>query len=201
DEDNLADEGETIEYMFTVENSGNVNMKDIQVADNKVTQGLYCREQPSVLTPLGSFECSGSYNLTQTDVDGGSVVNTAEVTGTDPSGRNHSASDKNVIDLSRHLELSLDKSGTYSVGVDNVDTISYMFKAALFLQCSVALQVSNLGTVTVTGISVVDPKLYSAIDCPANSLFPRSSMTCTSSEPYTVTGDELSLGSIFNTAS
>ena len=82
--DGLADMGETITYHFTVINTGNVTISDIQVDD------------PLVPVVGGAFNLGAgqsnstnfvaTYYITEDDIERGYVLNTATVTGKDPIG-------------------------------------------------------------------------------------------------------------------
>lgn len=52
------------------------------------------------------------------------------VTATDPSAAQHSAYDTDLVSFGRHLELDLQKSGSYLEGDDGVDSINYLFEAS-----------------------------------------------------------------------
>jgi len=82
--------------------------------------------------------------------------------------------------------LSLQKSSTTTVvtSVNQVVPYSYL--------------VTNTGTSTVTGISLSDNNVDAAPSCPATSLAPGGSMTCTAS--HTVTAAEDAAGQVSNTA-
>ncbi|CAM9948915.1 unnamed protein product, partial [Laminaria digitata] len=60
--------------------------------------------------------------------------------------------------------------------------------------------VTNLGTTTLTSISVIDARLAGQVICPSDTLVPGGSMTCFSSEPSEVTTRDLTMGSIVNIA-
>lgn len=67
------------------------------------------------------------------------------------------------------------------------DTVTYSFV------------VTNTGNVTLTDVTVTDPLPgLSAIDCPATTLAPGESMTCTAT--YTVTLADAEAGEVQNTA-
>lgn len=87
DDDNgngVADEGETIDYSFLVENTGNVDLTGVTVDDPKVT-GL---DPASADIAVGADQTftSDPYTVTADDVRNGEVVNTATASGTDPFG-------------------------------------------------------------------------------------------------------------------
>ena len=70
--------GQTISYSYLVTNTGNVTLAGpVTVTDDKAT--VTCPAVPGGgLVPGGSITCSASYTITQPDLDGGSVKNTAQ---------------------------------------------------------------------------------------------------------------------------
>ncbi|MDT0557005.1 DUF7507 domain-containing protein, partial [Patiriisocius hiemis] len=76
---------ETISYVFTVSNNGNVTLSDVIVTDP---------EAAVVGGPLGTLAVGASdattftatYTITQADIDAGEFENQATATGTTPSG-------------------------------------------------------------------------------------------------------------------
>jgi len=80
----IVDEGDTINYTFTVTNTGNVNLFDISITDNLVTvQGGPIN---LVVGEADSTTFTAVYNLTVADLQAGIVENTATVTGQDING-------------------------------------------------------------------------------------------------------------------
>ncbi|HBR55825.1 MAG TPA: hypothetical protein DEA82_17205, partial [Flavobacteriaceae bacterium] len=79
-----ADPKETIEYRFTVQNTGNVTLTNIDIEDPLVN----VLGGPITLAPgqtdVSSF--SATYLITQADINAGEVINQATVEGTDPNG-------------------------------------------------------------------------------------------------------------------
>ena len=64
-------------YTYVVTNIGNVTLTDpVSVDDDLAT--VIC--PPALLAPGGSLSCTASYTVTQADVDGGAVINTATAT-------------------------------------------------------------------------------------------------------------------------
>ncbi|MDX6740395.1 hypothetical protein [Actinocorallia sp. A-T 12471] len=71
-------EGDAIDYAFTVTNTGDTALTDVAVTDPLVT-GVTC---VSTDLAVGGFtSCSGSYEITASDVAAGQVVNTATASG------------------------------------------------------------------------------------------------------------------------
>jgi hypothetical protein len=67
--------GDVIDYSYLVKNTGNVTLAGpVTVSDNKVP--VTCPE--GGLAPEASMTCSASYSIVQSDLDSGSVTNTAQ---------------------------------------------------------------------------------------------------------------------------
>ena len=85
----INDAGDVIHYQFTVYNLGNVTLHNINVTD-KVGGGANVTITGGPIVSLApgqtSTQITGSYPITQTDVDAGHVNNTATATGTAPDG-------------------------------------------------------------------------------------------------------------------
>ncbi|MFT3860586.1 GEVED domain-containing protein [Micropruina sp.] len=173
--------GDTIDYTFTVTNTGNVTLTSVSVADPKAGT-VDCPE--TELAPLASTTCTATYTLTQADVDAGEVVNTATATGTPPTGDPVTDDDEVTTPIPSTPAIALEKSGTANGEVAG-DTIDYTFV------------VTNTGNVTLTSISVDDPKVGTVV-CPVTELAPLASTTCTAT--YTLTQDDVNAGTVHNEA-
>ena len=75
--------GDTIYYSYLVTNSGNVTLNGpFSVLDDKAT--VTCTQpEDGKLSPNEEMTCTASYTITQTDLDNGSVTNTATASGGD----------------------------------------------------------------------------------------------------------------------
>ncbi len=174
--------GDTVDYTFVVENTGNVTLTDITV-DDPLVGAVDCLV--TTLAPTESTTCTATYTLTQADVDAGVVDNTATVTGTDPQDTDVDATDTESVDVPASPAISLDKQAAAPSGNTAGDTIDYTFL------------VTNTGNVTLTGITVDDPKV-GTVDCPVTTLAPTESTTCTAT--YTLTQADVDAGVVDNTA-
>ena len=177
--------GDTIPYSYVVKNTGTTTESNIGVTDNKVAT-VTCPD--SSLAPGASKTCTGTYTVTQADVDAGSVTNSAEATGTNPQSVAVTSLPSSVtVDASLATsKLTLTKSTT-STGygaAGNILSFNYLVK--------------NTGTTTESNVGVTDNKIAS-VSCPAATLAPGASETCTGT--YTVTQANVDSGSVTNTAS
>jgi uncharacterized repeat protein (TIGR01451 family) len=175
----------TIPYSFTVANTGNVTMTAIAITDPN-TAGVTCAS--TSLNPGVSTLCSGSHTVTQADLDGGSVTNTAKVTGTPPSGTPITPVSSNTVKIpaTPAPAIKITKSTTTTTYSTVGATVPYSFL------------VENKGNVTLSSIVVSDPKLTS-VSCVATSLAPGVSTTCNGN--HLVTQSDVDSGTIVNVAS
>ncbi|HMQ37536.1 MAG TPA: LPXTG cell wall anchor domain-containing protein [Micropruina sp.] len=174
--------GATIEYTFLLENTGNVTLTDIGVSDPKVG-AVDC--PVDVLAPGETTTCTATYTLTQADVDSGHVSNSATATGTSPTGDPEEPTDITDTPIPGDPSISLTKTAGTPSGNTAGSTIAYSFL------------VTNAGNVTLTSVSVADPKV-GAVDCPVDVLAPEASTTCTAT--YTLTQADVDAGEVVNTA-
>jgi uncharacterized repeat protein (TIGR01451 family) len=181
--------GDVLTYSFAVRNSGNVTITaPITITDPLITGPITCPAPP--LAPGATATCTGSYTVTQDDLDAGEIVNTA----TASDGTTTSPPASRTVDAVQTPSLTATKVA---------DPIS----AAAFVPGATATYtytVTNNGNVRVTGPITIDDNLIPAanLTCdpvPAGGLAPAASLTCTGS--YTITADDVDLGSVTNTAS
>ncbi len=184
------DEGDTITYTFVVTNTGNVTLDPVSVNDPKVG-AVTC--PVTTLAPGASTTCTAApYALTQADVDAGTVKNTATAFGNPPGGDpadpsdDVTAKDSTVTPIVEGPAITLDKVAGMPSGHSAGDTIAYTFT------------VTNVGNVTLTSVTVTDPKV-GAVTCPVTTLAPRASTTCTAAA-YTLTQADVDAGKVDNTA-
>ncbi|MBC9734132.1 lectin-like domain-containing protein [Nocardioides marmotae] len=81
------EDGQEVEYLYTVTNTGGSTITNLAVTDDRVTsEALLCAV--NVLAPGASTTCTGTYtvDVTQTDPSG-NIVNTAVATGDTPAGQ------------------------------------------------------------------------------------------------------------------
>ena len=88
DEAGYAAVGDVLTYAIGVVNTGNVTLSTVEVTDAAPGTGalaLDCSLLPAVLAPGANGTCTATYEVTQADIDAGSVTNIAEASATPPS--------------------------------------------------------------------------------------------------------------------
>ncbi|MEE8525133.1 MAG: hypothetical protein V3T72_14445, partial [Thermoanaerobaculia bacterium] len=195
--DGFAQPGETISYSLAVTNTGNVTLTNVSVTDPMVSPiacgGVTTLPQIATLAVGATATCTGTYALTQADVDAGEKVNTA----TADSGRTGPVNGTETVPLPQNSALALVKTGVFNDESGDGfaqpgETISY------------SLAVTNTGNVTLNAISVTDP-MVSAIDCGGVTTLPQiatlavgATATCTGT--YTLAQADVDAGRKDNTA-
>jgi gliding motility-associated-like protein/uncharacterized repeat protein (TIGR01451 family) len=172
--------GQTISYTLVVTNTGNVTLTNISVTDPLT--GL--NATVATLAPGDSETFTETYTITQADLDGGSVVNTATAEGEAPDGSTVTDNDEETVTAIQNPAIAITKTAD----PDTYDTLGQTI--------SYTLVVTNTGNVTLTGISVTDPLTGLSVTIP--SLAPGDSETF--AETYTITQADLDGGSVLNTA-
>ncbi|GAB2611224.1 hypothetical protein GCM10027067_23380 [Pseudactinotalea suaedae] len=186
--------GTEITYSFTLSNTGNVTLTDVHVDETEFTgtgdlSAVTCSS--TALAPGASTTCTALYTLTQADVDNGGVTNTATGGGTPPGGGVTDTPPSTVtVDSPDDPSLTVAKSAS-PVGAAAGNPVTYSFL------------VTNTGNVTIDELAVVEVDFsgtgdLSAISCPATTLAPEATTTCTAT--YTLTQADVDSGSLENTA-
>jgi len=175
--------GEVISYEFDVENTGNVTLTGVSISDDNIAS-VSCPK--TVLAPAETMVCSADYTVTQADVDAGSVVNNASVSGNSPDGGSVDTPSSATVDSDPMPAMSFEKRAITSGFTQVGEILSYEF------------DVENTGSVTLSNIVITDD-LVAAVSCPLTSLAPGQSMICSAN--YTVTQDDVNNGSVTNNAS
>jgi uncharacterized repeat protein (TIGR01451 family) len=167
-----------------------IPLGDISTREELVTADI---NPPNVasLNPGQQAIFSGTYVVTQADVDSGSVSNTATATGTPPSGGNVVATDSKVTLLPPAPAIALVKMSSLALGADGIatpgDSITYTFT------------VTNTGNVTLLNIDVTDP-LVAVSGGPIASLAPGASDSTTFAATYALTQADIDAGNVTNQA-
>ena len=191
--------GETITYTFTVKNTGNTTLTNVVVTDD-VLSGIIITGSPIATLAPGATNATitGTYVITQADVDAGKVSNQAIATAKDPqnndvtdlSGTTLTTDDVTETPLTKNSAIALVKTAVYNGNASKAqvgDTVTYTFT------------VTNTGNVTVNNIAINDTKLgVSNLTLVPSSLAPAGIGTAT--KTYTITQADIDAGKVTNTA-
>ncbi|WP_167574186.1 DUF7507 domain-containing protein [Kitasatospora cheerisanensis] len=175
--------GDTVNYTYTVTNTGSAAVNNLTVSDDHVSS-VIC--DTTSLNPGQSTLCHGSYVVTEADVTAGHVTNTAQASGTDPQGLvvESPPADATVPVIGVGL-LALEKQPDTTGPVHVGDTVTYTYT------------VTNTGTAVVNNITVTDDHVSSVV-CDTTSLNPGQSTLCHGS--YVVTAADVTAGHVTNVA-
>jgi hypothetical protein len=179
------DVGEVINYTFTVNNTGNVPLTEVVVTDPKVA--VIGGNIGTLVTDSDPKILSGSYEITQADIDAGQVDNTA----TADSKETEPVTDKCSVSLTQKPLLTLEKIGhlvdSNNNGYTDVgDVIDYTFT------------VQNTGNMTLHNVVVTDPKV-TVIDGAIGTLAPNTA-TIILNGSYAITQTDIVAGHVDNKA-
>ncbi|MET1057040.1 MAG: gliding motility-associated C-terminal domain-containing protein [Pedobacter sp.] len=188
----LSADKNTINYSFTITNTGNVTLKNLTLRDIKIP-GLTVAANLT-LAPNASTTVTATYPITQAEKDARRVSNTATVTGvspanttvTDISGTDQNSDAPTVISVPQTPSIILTKiaSGTIPSAINGVITYS--------------LKVTNTGTVTLYNLIVTDPNAMITSGSPIASLAPDASAIVTAT--HKLTQADIDAGKVINQA-
>ena len=184
-----TDTGDTIDFSYTVSNTGAVTVGEVEV-DDELSTKTSCSD--TTLAPEEVTTCSGSYAISQDDVDGGSVDNRAAAVGVTPAGASITSSMSDTASTATDETASLSLRET-AAGPDDTDK-----KIRAGDRIRYAFAVGNTGSVTINDITVDDAVLPDAAECGTTSLPPGESTTCAGT--YRISQDDVDAGSVTNTA-
>lgn len=193
--DTVSAAGQDVVYSFVVTNTGNVTLSSVTVRETRFTGS---DEGPAPVCPSASLAagqhvtCTATYRVTQSDVDAGSIDNTAVASGTPPEGapvgskpatatvRSTASGALAIIKSAYPVDLTGD--GRIGAG----DRITW------------TITVTNTGAATVHQIKVDDPAA-GPVRCPGTVLAPGQAMVCTVA-PHPVTAADVTAGRVRNAA-
>ncbi len=198
------DAGEVLNYKFTVENTGNVSLTNVVVTDSRATVSGSPLAGPLAPGAIDSTSVTGTYTVTQADIDAGDLDNVASSTAklpngseipkqsrppggsegdpTRPPGDHDPVSDYDFVKEAVHDDAN--GNGRADVG----EVVNYTFT------------VENTGNVTLTDVVVTDSKATIS-GSPIPSLAPGAIDTSSVTGVYTITEADLASGSVDNVAS
>jgi len=153
---------DVINYTFRIENSGEVSLSDVSLSDNllKVAPVFVSGDTNNNLK-LDKGEIwiySGSYTVTQDDIDAGSVKNSATASAKDPSGNT-------VSDISGSTTTNDTETTTPVEHINKVKLLKSVINNGTFRlgdEIRYAFSVANEGNTTLKEVNLVDSKLPTA---------------------------------------
>jgi len=178
-----VDAGDTVTYSYVVTNRGNVTLSKVSVID-AAAGTVNCPK--TTLAPKATTTCTAAVaKLTQTQIDGGELGG-ATVNATTLKSGSTTGADTKTTTLTGVPSMTFDKAKTAPSG-----------KVAAGGRVSYSFAVTNTGNVTLSGVSVADPKT-GKVTCPQTSVAPGEKTTCTAT--YVATPADIDAGVISNRA-
>ncbi|MFT4279743.1 hypothetical protein [Microbacterium sp.] len=193
----LTEAGQELTYSFLVTNTGNVTLTDVSVAETAFTgtgtAPVITPDSVETLIPGQQATFTATYTVTQADLDGAGVSNTAVATGTPPDGPPVDSPPSTVVvpptqSPALALTKSADADGPIVVGQE----VTYSFL------------VVNTGNVTLTGVTVEETDftgsgtLSALTPASVATLAPGGEQIFTAT--YVVTQADVDAGAVRNTA-
>ncbi|MFB7893944.1 hypothetical protein ACFC1I_17220 [Microbacterium sp. NPDC056044] len=186
--------GQEITFAFEVTNTGNVALTDVTATERAFTgsgevSAIDCLANE--LAPTESTTCTASYEVTQADIDRGSISNTGAATAESPEGDAILAEPSTVtVSAVQNAAVTFEKTASEESVDAAGDEVTYTF------------HIVNDGNVTLTGLSVVEDAFSGTgvLEAPScdSSLAPGDDMTC--EVTYTLSQADIDSGELTNTA-
>jgi uncharacterized repeat protein (TIGR01451 family) len=217
--------GDVINYSFTVTNTGNVPLTAVSISDPLLGANLTGGPISLAVGASNTTAFTGTYTITQADINAGGVQNTATATGTPPSGPavtdiSDTGTDGNAAALTDPDATESPKlNGTSDTDPTNDPTVLLIAPApSIKVIKSVAsvtpagaagslgdvinytFTVTNTGNVPLTAVSISDPLLGANLTGGPISLAVGASNTTAFTGTYTITQADINAGGVQNTA-
>jgi uncharacterized repeat protein (TIGR01451 family) len=203
-----SDVGETITYTFRVTNQGNVSLTGVSVSDTEVPIITFVSGDTNVNNQLDSgetWEYSGTYSVTQIDIDAGVANNQATAQGT---GGTQTVSDLSGTAIGNNTTTSTVLCQTSSIATvktfANIDVGGLTEYTTVGQVITYSITLENTGNVTVYNPTMTDatattgPTYVSGDGGIAAALDTGETWTYTAT--YTVTQADIDNGSYTNLA-
>jgi len=178
--------GTVITYTYTLRNNSPSSISGpFSITDSKVAPAnINCSAASNPLAAGGTTSCTGTYVVTQADLDLGSIANQA--TATNASLTSNQAS--TFVTLTRTPALTLTKGASITTATTVGVTITYTYI------------LKNSGNVTLTSPFAITDNQFTGVTCSGatSPLAPAAQTTC--SKAYVTTQADLDAGSIINNA-
>jgi uncharacterized repeat protein (TIGR01451 family) len=189
---------EVITYTFEVTNTGDITVDNIVVTDIDLGPGLIITGNPiaTLLAGASSSVITGTYTITQDDIDAGVITNSALATAQDPNGDDVIDTSGTAIDnddptettLTQTPSIALVKIGSVSAPVSPGDLITYTFT------------VENTGDTTLENVIITDPLVGLTISGNPIATLPVGASSSVITGSYTITQADIDAGNVANSA-
>ncbi|PCE14656.1 hypothetical protein AUC47_16260, partial [Microbacterium sp. SZ1] len=188
--------GDVVTWTYSLQNTSNVTLSGVSLTDRLAasTAPLYAwpdPARPGVLLPGQTVTATSTYELTQADVDRGTVASVVDGAASPPRGADVAGSATASVEIAARPGLAATKAGTVVGAGDVGDTIDYAFG------------ITNTGNVTLTLVDLVDALAgvsAPSFDWPGEPgvLLPGDTVEATAD--YTITQADVDRGSVTNIA-
>ncbi len=191
-----ADAGDQVTYTFTITNDGNVTLTGVDLDDALVGFADAVCGGVEELAPGESTDCSAVHDLTQAEIDAGSVTNNADACGDDPAGVEVCDEDTTTTTIPQDPSIDLVKSAS----VIDTSVVAPADRADAGDQVTYTFTITNDGNVTLTGVDLDDALVgfADAVCGGVEELAPGESTDC--SAVHDLTQAEIDAGSVTNNA-
>ena len=193
----IAAVGDEILYTFSVKNTGNIDLTNVMVTDPLLTI-VVGGPIDLIVGQEDTTTFTGTYLITQVDIDLGVFINQAEATGTPPTGsdvsdlsddNNYTENDPTITVICEpeddpYSEISLIKIGTYENTDENGDCI---FDSEVGDVLTYNFSVKNTGDETLTNVMVTDLNPLVTVIGEPITLLPGEEDITTFTGTYTIT--------------
>ena len=166
--------GQVIPYKFTVTNTGNLTLSGISITDPNCSTAVSGptgdTNSDGKLQTTETWEYNCNRNVTQAEIDaGGNLSNTVTADSTESSAD----TDTLTIPITQNPSIHVVKTSTTTSISAVDDVVPYRFT------------VTNNGNITLSGVTVVDPKCTSAVSGPSGDSNSDSKLQSTETWVYT----------------
>ncbi len=194
----FQEEGEQLEYTFTIRNIGFVRVRNISVEDKMLLPGVLA--PPAIaLEPNEETEIIYRYTITAADVARKYVENTALVFGTNPRGFDVKDVSGTGFDNDRPTRIDVDQKPVFAM-VKKVVNTGTGENGQFTIGDKIVYQfdIQHAGDIAVEEIQINDAKISSENHMVAPSVI--SNQTQSYQLEYIITADDISNGQVQNTA-
>jgi uncharacterized repeat protein (TIGR01451 family) len=148
---------DVVTYTYTLTNNGNVTLSPTFTITDDKASGITCTDPGTAIAPGGTKTCTGTRTISQTDLDDGSVINTATATAAFGAGTvtSNSVSATVTTYVGARLTLIITANPNPATGSGQIITFTYTLR--------------NTGNVVLSSPYTVNSTLTGSADCSSAS--------------------------------